>query len=219
MSVVALPTPLVISFAAGDVLSGVSNLSSGGSSSVTHGVPSLVLHRCVSNQNWKTDDLTLNLVAALTLLCHEYCVTFPDEVTHMWPSKWTVGKGLFVVTRYLPFIDVSVMMWSKAENVRSPVLLLTLVLDRLSPTITPSLCRWSYFWGGCKIAHFFRLRATLTFIQSLIHGRHRRCGRYSGPTNMGNMGQDESQRWSPSGPLHMLLGPVYGGSRVLLQLA
>ncbi|EJC98779.1 uncharacterized protein FOMMEDRAFT_149117 [Fomitiporia mediterranea MF3/22] len=39
---------------------------------------------------------------------YDYLLTFEDERTLIWPSNWSAGKVLFVLTRYLPFVDLSI---------------------------------------------------------------------------------------------------------------
>lgn len=38
---------------------------------------------------------------------YDYFITFEREVEFIWPSKWTFIKTLFFVTRYSPFLDVT----------------------------------------------------------------------------------------------------------------
>jgi hypothetical protein len=38
----------------------------------------------------------------------DYILTFEMEVDHVWKSKWNFMKGLYLLQRYLPFIDI---MW------------------------------------------------------------------------------------------------------------
>jgi len=42
-------------------------------------------------------------VATLALLIYEYAVTFDEEVRLIWPSRLSLGKTLFLLSRYLPF--------------------------------------------------------------------------------------------------------------------
>ncbi|TDL23408.1 hypothetical protein BD410DRAFT_159532 [Rickenella mellea] len=39
------------------------------------------------------------------LLVYDYLFTFEREVVHVWTQKWTWGKILFILNRYLPFCD------------------------------------------------------------------------------------------------------------------
>ncbi|EJC98747.1 uncharacterized protein FOMMEDRAFT_161580 [Fomitiporia mediterranea MF3/22] len=46
--------------------------------------------------------------ASFAILGYDYLLTFEDERTLIWPSNWSAGKVLFVLTRYLPFVDLSI---------------------------------------------------------------------------------------------------------------
>ncbi|KAG1743090.1 hypothetical protein EDB19DRAFT_1700025 [Suillus lakei] len=43
-------------------------------------------------------------VAGLTILAYDYLVTMDKEVRLMWGSKWGMGRVLFCISRYLPFV-------------------------------------------------------------------------------------------------------------------
>ncbi|KAH8799527.1 hypothetical protein DL96DRAFT_1824255 [Flagelloscypha sp. PMI_526] len=47
---------------------------------------------------------------ALTILVWDWIITIGLEVKYVWPSKWTLGKVLFFMTRYLPVIDAVVCL-------------------------------------------------------------------------------------------------------------
>ncbi|TDL25240.1 hypothetical protein BD410DRAFT_632978 [Rickenella mellea] len=44
-------------------------------------------------------------VAAVTVLIWDYLITLPDEVALIWPSSWNISKSLFLLNRYLAFVD------------------------------------------------------------------------------------------------------------------
>ncbi|TDL25204.1 hypothetical protein BD410DRAFT_630725 [Rickenella mellea] len=48
-------------------------------------------------------------IAAVTVLIWDYLITLPDEVALVWPSSWSISKFLFMLNRYLVFID-SIML-------------------------------------------------------------------------------------------------------------
>ncbi|KAF8887424.1 hypothetical protein CPB85DRAFT_1441729 [Mucidula mucida] len=50
-------------------------------------------------------------VASTALLVHEYILTFEQEVTLIWPSAWNITKILYLLTRYLPFVDAVLVLW------------------------------------------------------------------------------------------------------------
>ncbi|CAL1700258.1 unnamed protein product [Somion occarium] len=63
-------------------------------------------------------------VAAATLLVWDYLLTVDSEVTLMWPSPWSIMKVLFFWTRYLPVLDISLVLF-----------------HQLNPTISISTCQ------------------------------------------------------------------------------
>ncbi|KAH8119853.1 hypothetical protein DFH11DRAFT_1739165, partial [Phellopilus nigrolimitatus] len=50
-------------------------------------------------------------VASMTILTYDYLITFNAEKRLIWPSSWSLPKVLFLLTRYLPFIDTSIALW------------------------------------------------------------------------------------------------------------
>ncbi|CAA7263751.1 unnamed protein product [Cyclocybe aegerita] len=44
-------------------------------------------------------------VAAFTLFSYDYLLTLGMEVKHVWPGAWTPVKIVYLLQRYLPFID------------------------------------------------------------------------------------------------------------------
>jgi len=53
-----------------------------------------------------------DLVAGTTLLAYDYLLTFQKERKYIWDAPWTPGKVLFLVARYMPFIDIPVLLTS-----------------------------------------------------------------------------------------------------------
>jgi len=45
-------------------------------------------------------------MACGTLLSYDVLCTLDEEVAYVWPSPWSLGKGLYLVNRYLPFVDI-----------------------------------------------------------------------------------------------------------------
>jgi len=70
-------------------------------------------------------------VAAATLLVWEYIVTLSSEITLVWPSRWGLLKILFILTRYLPFVDVPGILYT-----------------RLKPSITVGECSNAFKFTG-----------------------------------------------------------------------
>ncbi|KAJ3506497.1 hypothetical protein NLJ89_g6839 [Agrocybe chaxingu] len=44
-------------------------------------------------------------IAACVIYVWDYFITMGMEIEHVWPGKWTALKVLYLVQRYLPFID------------------------------------------------------------------------------------------------------------------
>ncbi|KAJ3489404.1 hypothetical protein NLJ89_g11532 [Agrocybe chaxingu] len=49
-------------------------------------------------------------VAAITMFVWDYLITFGMEVEYMWCGKWNFITAVYLVQRYLPFIDTVWMM-------------------------------------------------------------------------------------------------------------
>ena len=47
----------------------------------------------------------------ISLQVYDYFLTLSREVELIWPSNWNFVKYLFFLTRYLPFLDVSVVLY------------------------------------------------------------------------------------------------------------
>jgi len=48
-------------------------------------------------------------VAPLSLVAYDWFMTLEPEVSLVWPSKWGIIKVLYFLTRYLPFVDISLV--------------------------------------------------------------------------------------------------------------
>ncbi|KAJ3515880.1 hypothetical protein NLJ89_g1488 [Agrocybe chaxingu] len=48
-------------------------------------------------------------VAAFALLFYDYLLTLGMEVEHVWPGEWTPVKVVYLVQRYLPFVDTMLL--------------------------------------------------------------------------------------------------------------
>ncbi|KAL0949032.1 hypothetical protein HGRIS_009127 [Hohenbuehelia grisea] len=47
-------------------------------------------------------------VSAYFLVAYDYTLTLSDELEYIWPSPWSIPKGLFFLTRYVPMVGVLV---------------------------------------------------------------------------------------------------------------
>ncbi|TCD65519.1 hypothetical protein EIP91_002527 [Steccherinum ochraceum] len=50
-------------------------------------------------------------VSVAALYIYDFFLTFDSEVELMWPSPWNTVKVLYVLTRYLPLVDVSLLLY------------------------------------------------------------------------------------------------------------
>lgn len=76
-------------------------------------------------------------VSAAALMIYDYFITFEREVEFIWPSKWTFIKTLFFVTRYSPFLDVTLDVFLVADHRLEPRRWLVVYL----------VSRWMFFIG------------------------------------------------------------------------
>ncbi|XP_006460421.1 hypothetical protein AGABI2DRAFT_177985 [Agaricus bisporus var. bisporus H97] len=79
-------------------------------------------------------------VASVTIMALDWLLTMDMEVSLMWRGRWNVTKVLYFLTRYLPFIDTSVVMYRQFGTVLSPSLC----------RITYEYAAWTFIIGmGC----------------------------------------------------------------------
>ncbi|KLO19549.1 hypothetical protein SCHPADRAFT_66615 [Schizopora paradoxa] len=50
------------------------------------------------------------IISAEAVLFYDYFVMLPAEIEHIWMSKWGVGNVLYMLTRYLAFLESSLMV-------------------------------------------------------------------------------------------------------------
>ncbi|TDL21283.1 hypothetical protein BD410DRAFT_790059, partial [Rickenella mellea] len=50
-------------------------------------------------------------ITAFSVLVWDYFVLLPDEVSLVWPTRWSLTKCLFVLNRYLVFIDQPMLLY------------------------------------------------------------------------------------------------------------
>ncbi|KLO18488.1 hypothetical protein SCHPADRAFT_936161 [Schizopora paradoxa] len=49
-------------------------------------------------------------VAFYALMIYDYVVSLSDEINFIWPGEWRLGKTLYVINRYLVFVDPAVTL-------------------------------------------------------------------------------------------------------------
>ena len=57
-----------------------------------------------------------------TMYFWDYILMFGMEVDLVWKSKWSFMKGLYLFQRYLPFIDITIILHCQSDF--SPIFLL-----------------------------------------------------------------------------------------------
>ncbi|KAJ3482312.1 hypothetical protein NLI96_g7065 [Meripilus lineatus] len=98
--------------------------------------------------------------AAAALLIWDYFLTFDLEVSLMWPSEWSIIKILFFLTRYLPFFDVTLVMYYQ-----------------IKPNITEETCRRTYEPAGWLIVIGIIIAEIILVVRTwAIWGRGKRIG-------------------------------------------
>lgn len=48
----------------------------------------------------------------------DYFIILPDEVALIWKRRWTLASVVFMISRYLPFIDGSLLLYSECAKFR-----------------------------------------------------------------------------------------------------
>jgi len=51
------------------------------------------------------------LIACTSFVTYDYLLTFEQEVQYVWLKPWTAGKVLFLLVRYLFFLDTPILTW------------------------------------------------------------------------------------------------------------
>ncbi|KAF8638630.1 hypothetical protein AX17_002055 [Amanita inopinata Kibby_2008] len=49
-------------------------------------------------------------VATIALLVYDYLLTLPLEVAWIWQSRWTIVNALYLLMRYMPFVNVALIL-------------------------------------------------------------------------------------------------------------
>jgi len=49
-------------------------------------------------------------LAAVTILAYDTLLSIDDEITHVWRSKWTFMKFMYIASKYLAFLDGSLIL-------------------------------------------------------------------------------------------------------------
>ncbi|KAF9466692.1 hypothetical protein BDZ94DRAFT_1250529, partial [Collybia nuda] len=55
------------------------------------------------------------VAAVTTILTYDWICTLDKEVAYVWSRPWSLGTCLFILNRYLPFVDVTlsiILTWT-----------------------------------------------------------------------------------------------------------
>ncbi|KAJ8094624.1 hypothetical protein PM082_010630 [Marasmius tenuissimus] len=89
--------------------------------------------RFPSQLQHKTHRDRFSAVAVASVFIYDYFLTLPDEVKHIWPSEWSTTKILYILQRYMPFIDTVILV----------------LYNDFTPGLSDRFCRISYAISGC----------------------------------------------------------------------
>ncbi|KAL4251136.1 DUF6533 domain-containing protein, partial [Pleurotus pulmonarius] len=73
-------------------------------------------------------------IASGALLAYDYLLTVGDERHLVWPTPWSLGKVLFLFTRYPAFVDVGMAVY-----------------HNIAPSIRPATCELLYTVSGWMV--------------------------------------------------------------------
>ncbi|KLO08322.1 hypothetical protein SCHPADRAFT_1001026 [Schizopora paradoxa] len=65
-------------------------------------------------------DVKYSFLVAVVILFHDTVILFEDEVNFIWSKRWTIGKVLYIVIRYLAFVDASLILFYSFASAHSP---------------------------------------------------------------------------------------------------
>ncbi|TDL25229.1 hypothetical protein BD410DRAFT_826532 [Rickenella mellea] len=93
-------------------------------------------------------------VAAIALVTWDYFILLPEEVALVWPARWTFSKFLFIVNRYLVFVDPVLLVYHVTQLLYSGMtrrsvphrVLFQVITDTLIPGIV--YLRAYAVWGS-----------------------------------------------------------------------
>lgn len=56
------------------------------------------------------------MTASIVLLVYDYMLTLDSELLLIWASRWNLVKALFLLVRYMPFIDMALLTFYLTRN-------------------------------------------------------------------------------------------------------
>lgn len=115
------------------------------------------------------------LVASFMVLVYDVLLTLGEEINYVWFQPWTLGSVLFMVNRYLPFIDTSMGLYlqlavttpRKCEQYYNGITWLIAIGLMVSETIL-LLRTWALWERQMKILLILGGLSTLTFVPGIL---------------------------------------------------
>jgi len=67
----------------------------------------------------QTANVKYTYVAGITLLVYDTLISLSGEINLIWVQRWSIGKILYIVTRYSGFLDASFFLWYSFSTIES----------------------------------------------------------------------------------------------------
>ncbi|EJT96777.1 hypothetical protein DACRYDRAFT_25474 [Dacryopinax primogenitus] len=115
-------------------------------------------------------------LVGITLFGYDYLLMLPKEIEHIWHSRWTPGKVLFIIVRYMPFIDMPVWPFADAFmganlpldcNTATYYTIVTFIIAACLADFTYGLRTWA-LWNRNKFFGAFLVLSGIGFNLSCI---------------------------------------------------
>ncbi|KAJ8085514.1 hypothetical protein PM082_004332 [Marasmius tenuissimus] len=88
---------------------------------MSHGAPATEVFLKLTTSVWHQRTVTYVIVASSTILAYDMVLNLNLEVKHIWRKKWSLVKVLYLLQRYLPFVDsVGLFLYHQFKEALSP---------------------------------------------------------------------------------------------------
>ncbi|KAG2367415.1 hypothetical protein BDR07DRAFT_269872 [Suillus spraguei] len=71
---------------------------------------------------------TYMYVSITTFWCYDYACSLREEWTFLLRSDWSKVKGMYIVTRYLPFSFLAIVLWMSFNTNENPCICWVLII-------------------------------------------------------------------------------------------
>ncbi|KAH7921316.1 hypothetical protein BV22DRAFT_1038785 [Leucogyrophana mollusca] len=108
----------------------------------------------------------------VALLIYDWFLTFDDELTYIWNCPWNLIKVLYLITKYLPFIDTAVMVvfrdfrrGSSDETCRSALgfVVFMYAIGMSTAELILMIRTWAIWGSGRRLAAALSIHAATSF--------------------------------------------------------